>query len=307
MVMSKNNKKLTLFFLSPILLPLFVFTAHHSYQVNHTKNGHDIRVMTYNIRRYGKESSKTFLWENRKKDLLPFLNDFQPDFIGMQEVTKQQLKDIQENLNDYAFFGEFRHPKGLISLFATDEATPIFYKKDTYQLLDHGTFWLNQTKTKRKPGWGAFINRICTWGKFKTDTHHTLWLFNTHLDHQSEKARTEGIKLIIKEINQRTKNNEPVILMGDFNAPSIDPKSPVGTIMFDQQYKMFDTKQNANMVTGESWTAFKKGWSGQTKTIDYILINNPSLFTIVQHSTPTRTDGKRLSDHNPVIVDFSLV
>ena len=41
--------------------------------------------------------------------------------------------------------------------------TLIFYRKDKYDLVDSGTFWLSETPELPSLGWNGGCNRLCTW------------------------------------------------------------------------------------------------------------------------------------------------
>jgi endonuclease/exonuclease/phosphatase family metal-dependent hydrolase len=284
-------------------------TATEKYQnINSIKKGESTtRVMTFNVRREGKEPAQEYTWSERLPHIATLLKDIAPDIIGFQEAGDNQINDLQKILpNTYQWFGQGRKQGGIAGWFVSvDEHTPIFYNAKKFALIESGTFWLNPKKQKYKTGWGAWLNRICTWAHFKDKkTNKKLWVFNTHLDNKSERARVEGIKLILNEIKQKTNVTDPVILMGDFNAQSVTPESDIGAVI--QQFKIINAKEIAQHTSGPTWTAFKKGWQGQTKTIDYIMINNANLFSIKNYMIPVPTHGKRVSDHNPVVIDLQL-
>lgn len=45
-----------------------------------------------------------------------------------------------------------------------------------------------------------------------------FWVFNTHLDHIGETAKTKSIALILTQIERENQRNYQVILLGDFNS-----------------------------------------------------------------------------------------
>lgn len=263
----------------------------------------DICVMSFNVRRDGKESNPHYLWKNRTPLIKDMLTNIKPDILCLQEAGENQIIDIENIVgHNYAWVGEGRQQGGVVGWFVSvDEHTPIFYNRSRFKLLTYETFWLNPTKTPKKSGWGAWLNRICTWAKFMDLQSNTvLWIFNTHLDHMSAQARSEGLKLIIKEIEHKTNNQETALLMGDFNEPLAS--GPLADIIASNQYKMINTKNIAQKIKGPHWTAFQKGWEGSGKSIDHILINTPEAFTITEHTTWVHPENKRASDHNPVFI-----
>ena len=64
--------------------------------------------------------------------------------------------------------------------------------------------------------WDTACPRICTWVRL-TDkvTGRTFCFANTHTDHNSELARTEGMKLIMKRMREFAPGGMPVVFTGD--------------------------------------------------------------------------------------------
>src|SRR5688500_14256837 len=102
-------------------------------------NGQSLRVATYNIR-YDNKSDTANAWNKR----LPFLtgivefHDF--DIFGTQEVQHHQLQDMMKLLPVYAHIGVGRDDGK-----TGGEYSGIFFKKDRFELLKQGTFWLSAT------------------------------------------------------------------------------------------------------------------------------------------------------------------
>lgn len=103
------------------------------------------------------------------------------------------------------------------------ELVPILYNRKKFKVVEHGHFWISQTpSTPGSKSWNTACTRMCTWGLFKyklqdgqppSDTHQ-FYVFNLHLDHVSEAARVEGIKLVLAQIALKTQNTVPSILLG---------------------------------------------------------------------------------------------
>ena len=141
------------------------------------------------------------------------LKFYNPDIFGTQEGLVHQLKYIDSVLVDHQFVGVGRDDgkeKG--------EHCAIFFNSKKFKVIGQSTFWLSPTPDTVSKGWGAQLNRICTYAFFRNiKTKKYLWIFNAHFDHISELARENSAKLIIEKIEQLNKENYPVVLMGDFN------------------------------------------------------------------------------------------
>lgn len=260
------------------------------------------RIMTFNIRRQGKEKNVQNLWEQRKKRVENLIKQVNPDFMGLQEPTKEQIEDLAQMLNQYAWFGKGRGPSwgGL----GENEYNPIFYSKDRFELLDHGTFSINAC-SKIEYAWDpkkyGLLPRICTWGKFKDKkSGQQLYVYNTHLDHKFQKAQLHGLATIIEFMNAQ-KEELPIILMGDFNtelSPEIKNTLPA-------HFK--DAKELAQQHLGPQET--RTGWDfEELKKIDHILFKKSSApISVLEYKVIEEANTKLLpSDHRPVVVDICL-
>lgn len=171
-----------------------------------------ISVMTYNIW-YANPDAGENIWENRRDGVVQTIMDQKTDIAGLQEVLYPQLKYLEEKLGDFGWVGVGRDDGKQKGEFA-----PIFYRKQRFELLDSGNFWLSETPDSAgSMGWDAVCVRIVTWAKFR-DIHsgHGFFVFNTHFDHEGDTARLKSAALLIERLN-RIAGDQPVIVTGDFN------------------------------------------------------------------------------------------
>ncbi|MBN4052618.1 endonuclease/exonuclease/phosphatase family protein, partial [bacterium AH-315-K20] len=54
-------------------------------------------------------------------------------------------------------------------------------------------------------------------------TGQGVYVFNVHMDHRSQPSRERGVELIAARIAERAHGDEPVVVMGDFNAGERNP------------------------------------------------------------------------------------
>ena len=254
-----------------------------------------LRVATYNIRMDTKADSLN-AWTYRKDDVKALVRYHDIDIFGTQEGFLHQLQDICE-LPEYVYFGAGRDD-GL----SAGEHSAIFYKKDRFEVLESGNFWLSETPETPGKGWDATCcNRICSWAKFKEkNTGKSFYFFSVHFDHQGKIARLESGKLMVKKMQEIVKNAS-VICVGDFNST---PET--------EQIQLLSTYLNdARIVThsppyGPEGT-FNRRFAnpvGEAR-IDYIFVCND--VQVLKYASITDNNGKNYpSDHLPVIVDIVL-
>ncbi|NLX21796.1 MAG: endonuclease/exonuclease/phosphatase family protein [Phycisphaerae bacterium] len=178
----------------------------------------DLRVMTFNIR-YGAAKDGENDWQHRREMVFQVLRDHRPDVVGLQEALRFQIDEMLAAAPGY----------GEIAVGRDDgknagEASAILYRTDRLEIDEQGTFWLSDTpEVAGSKHWGNAITRLCTWARLRDkQTKAHFYMYNTHLDHQSQPARERGAELIVQRINQRS-HRDPIILTGDLNADERNP------------------------------------------------------------------------------------
>jgi len=281
-------------------------------------NAQAVRFATFNIRRAGWEAQEKHRWENRKASACKALNDIHPDILGMQEVTSQQREDIVSALSEYAVFGEPRSVfvAGVLqyavmhtNLFgmiwekykAQDEQCPIFYNTNTLTLKEYGTFGIN-------PAWyglTSYVPRICTWGLFEEKaTSKKFYVYNVHLDNTSSVFRYNQLELVLTDIKRRT-HDQPVILMGDFNANMFVKGADMGLVQQLADAHLFLAKSIAQTISGPTQT--RTGWDcEQLKMIDHIFMRSEQSQVLNYVVVENEVNDVMISDHRPVYTDIAF-
>ena len=259
-------------------------------------NAQDLSVMTYNIKLdYPKEGENS--WANRKPFLINQIKFYEPDVLGVQEAMPNQMKEMDNLLEDYSYVGVGRDDGK-----DSGEYSAIFYKKDNLKVLESSTFWLSETPQKVSMGWDAVCNRVCTYALFKNKrTKQKFWVFNTHFDHVGEIARKASAILLIQKIKELNTKNLPVILMGDFN---LEPESE--NIKYITTHLKDSKEVSLSKPFGPSGTF--NGFNFHepvTRRIDYIFVS--SKIKVNTHAVLSDNwDCKYPSDHLPVYVKLQF-
>ena len=291
----------------------------YSVDENRTMEDYILKVMSFNIQTENGTSVDFALRAEMFRDLL---DDRQPDSIGMQEVTVNWIKWMDSvSFNDsYAGVGEGRTPGG--------EASSIYYRKDKFELVASGTFWLSETPDvvgSSLPN--ANYPRICTWAHLRDKVTGFEYIHvNTHLDHNGNNSSSDGksirtnqIRIMLEYLQKLP--DVPMVLTGDFNQAK--------TTSEDVNYAMFKnilgestfTASTGEKITGNfaearadaAWTVSPDQWASMTKywdegsssynpakkPIDYVFYT-PANFTAVRYENiHYHRDGIYMSDHLP--------
>jgi endonuclease/exonuclease/phosphatase family metal-dependent hydrolase len=253
----------------------------------------DLRLMSFNVRYENDEDAGSRSWPQRLPGIVRMIRDESPDVIGVQEARHGQAADMWASLPDYEFIGQARDDGK-----RNGEYTGIFYRRDRFEpdSADQGTFWLSDTP--QKPGsksWGNEIPRTATWLRL-TDraTRRGFYVFNTHWDHRHQGSRTPAARLIVQRIRERKEVDEPVVLLGDFNAIENNPavKHLVSEAGLIDTFQALHAGEK-NRRTLHFWSDTREG----ILKVDHILVSRGAK---VANAAIRDRDKPMVSDHFPV-------
>ena len=249
----------------------------------------ELKLVSYNIR-YDAKGDRGFRdWPNRKQGLIQFLQEGEFSVMGLQEVLQNQLEDLEKGLPKFATVGVGRSDgkKG-------GEYSPILFDTEVWKVDSEqtGTFWLSDTPEKAgSKSWGNSVTRICTWARLVGKSGEGIYVFNTHFDHKSQASREKAADLILARIKVRRFLDEPVFLMGDFNATRSNPAVQT----FLKSGLLIDPGQAVQKLTFNRWESGLKGGL----RIDHIFMSSSigeATFEILLDGDPPH------SDHHPVLL-----
>lgn len=281
-----NTVKQIVCALFALILPAVGIGTVEDYGSKATAAEDAIRIMSYNVRN-GEHG--------RGKNVPQSIADYLPDSVGLQECEGTWYMTLGTHLKDrYDIVGVGR----LTGIKCIGEATAIMYRKDKYNLIDSGTFWLSETPDKVSIGWDAKHHRTCTWVILENkETHEQYVHLNTHLDHMGELARTNGLALVLKKAESY---DLPVVVTGDFNFEKSDP---LYTQLISGNLK--DTQDMAEItMSGKTYHAYNGGEDGEP--IDFICVNE-KITSVKEYRIVRDIYGNTyLSDHYPIFADIII-
>lgn len=252
-----------------------------------------LTVMSFNIR-YATAQDFGNRWDNRRGSVVDCIRRIGPDLLGLQECRLDgQIQDVMNDLQEYGWFGE---PRGGESDSAL-EMTPVLYRRDRFQAIDNGNFWLSKSPTvSGSRSWGAWLPRTLTWVRLR-DGERRLLFANTHFDHFSGKAREKSAEMV-KTWTRSRSEDEACILTGDFNASKESEPYRILTGVLPDPFR--DPRLGERPAEG-SFHGY--GLLNPPAPIDWVLAS-PELIPQQAWVEDGRAEGGWLSDHHPVVVEF---
>jgi len=275
--------------LATLLLLLPVAACH----VGPATHDLTLSVMSFNVRN-GRANDGDNSWSNRRPLVAQVIRDHDADVLGLQEAFRFQLDQLLEDSPGYAEVGEGRAGG------TKDEYSAILYRADRFDLLDSGTFWLSDTPSVVSKHWGHHHYRVCTWAHLRdVATDRALYVFNTHFDHQSQRARANGAALIRQRIRDRA-TDDPVVLTGDMNAGEENP-AIAELKARDSSFPLRDSFRVLHPDAAEVGTG-NGGYRGRRDgaKIDYVFVS-PGFEVLAATIDNATRKGRYPSDHYPVV------
>jgi endonuclease/exonuclease/phosphatase family metal-dependent hydrolase len=267
--------------------------------------GAPLAVASFNVR-YGTAEDGDNHWDRRRELVLEVLREMDADLVGLQEALDFQIAEMLEALPRYAAVGVGRDDGR-----GAGEHVAILFDRARFRLADSGTFWLSDTPAvPASRTWGNRIPRIATWARFVDRDGTAFWLWNVHLDHQSQPSRERSTALLAERIAARPWPQEPVLVTGDFNAgednvamtPLLAPTGDGGAErarLVDTFRVLFPHEQAAGTISGFDPTRTTG------PKIDYVLAP-PDAEVLGASIVRWSRDGRCPSDHFPVLARVRL-
>ena len=230
----------------------------------------EAKIISYNIR-LGVADDGANSWEHRREATLRMLEREAPTVFGIQEGYLFQVKYIEENLPQYGRVGVGRDDGK-----EGGEIMAVFYLRDRYDLLDRTMTWVHLREKA---------------------TGKEFYYFNTHLDHKGVVARREGVKLVVREVQQIAGRKAAVVVGGDLNS-TIDDR------IFDPLKKFMTPAREKAPVTDRKGTYNGWGQAPNSMVIDHLFVRN---MKCLSYRTLDGDYGvPYISDHYPIEIVVRL-
>lgn len=244
----------------------------------------ELNVVSFNIRCANDRDGNSIA--ERAPRLKKVLADCNADIIGLQEMVPEWEIYIRKYYEDeYEIFNKYRATQEL-------EAAPILWKKDVFQCVRKGYFWLSDTPEKESKGWDELYDcyRICMWVilEHKASGKRICYM-NTHFGF-GDKGQVQSVELIRKY--QQEYSEYPAFITGDFNMYTSSPAYK----------KMTEYFTDVNMATAKDIRPTYHGYNqGGEGLIDFCFAD-AAIRSVSYKRIDDLVDGKFPSDHYGILM-----
>ena len=249
-----------------------------------------LKVISFNIRCCDDKDGHAVV--ERAPRLKAATEPYDADVIGVQEYTPVWEKPLDEIYGDkYDFFNKYRCSTGHV------ESAPILWKRDKFECVKKGYFWLSDTPEVESRGWDSLPhNRICIYALLREKESGKEFCFiNTHFGFGDD-CQIKSAALIAEYAKKIS--DAPTFVTGDFN---MTPAS----VGYAEMTKSFT---DVNMMTVRDMRSTYHGYDlsvERDEHIDYCFIDG-SIKPIAQEIIDKSFDGKFPSDHFGVYSEIEM-
>ncbi len=246
-----------------------------------------LSLVTYNL--WGTER-----WPERAPALQRFCETYQPDIMGVQELSPESRTVIDASLPHHARVDD--------DLPGWTTEGNLWWNTGLLELIDHGA---------EDVGFEIHRDRRLFWVRLRVqDRPRTLWIGDVHLTapdtreelDEGRNSRVRETKRIIEALQQLVSNDEPAFLLGDFN-DSLAPLANLFVSGFSSCFAKLDQLPPPTMPSfGERLLTY--GFSSSF-VYDWIVAND--------HARPLSASSPHVyanlippSDHWPVHAVYEL-
>lgn len=183
----------------------------------------ELTLASFNIRLDTSSDTDYKDWQARKANCMAVVRNHAFDVFGLQEVLANQQTDFKEMLPEYDFYFVGRDT-GI-----SGEAVGVGYRKDKFELVEWGRFWLSDTpdKASNSLNWGGMTrHRVCAWVRLQHKASgKNFYFLSTHLEVDNNGNSYAGVReksaqLIISRLREENSLGLPQFVVGDMNPGS---------------------------------------------------------------------------------------
>lgn len=246
---------------------------------------------------------------NRNLLIRDLIQKYAPNACTFQECNPKTSRTGDTPIASLLAFGY----EEVLPELADRNFTPVFYNRNTTELLDSGYFLFDgkNDKNSKSVTWAILCERA-TKKCFAVLSVHFWWKWESEEDDEQRKANARQLAAFCKELYE--KYPIPFLVAGDLN-------SGIGSHQGNAAYNemlalgMLDTRDLAtdstDMLTAHDYPILNEdgryvNGGEPIKTLDYIFSFLQQPKSLDRFAVLTEPDALNSSDHCPLILDFEI-
>jgi len=319
-------KKKVLSYILLFALTLSLFSGMNLRNVNAGTDDAKLKIMSFNVLTTSTQPIEAaYEGKTRGELLIEMIDTYQPNSMGLNEVTQKWKDYLDSNVIPHAYAGGASYSltgtkadDGTTSLMSgSNEYSPILYRSDLYDVEETGGYWFSATPNVKSKYTdildsngnllykGMAYDRVMSYAVFKyKGTNEIAYIhINSHFDHKS----ADYINILCsKQVRQKADElaqiyQRPVVLSGDMNATE---ESGAYKYLADEKNGYLDAKYVSDSYsTLPSCAGYGTGYDVKAYTvIDHIFVSAGNI-GVYKHDILKKP---YISDHSAVYVELSL-
>ena len=258
------------------------------------KTENKLKILDYNVR-YTDDGPGKMISE-RAPRLKKLAEQLDPDLMGFQEATPTWMGLLKDFFGaEYGYSYKERSPG--------DESSPVFWKKDKFEKVDEGYFWLSETPDIQSKGWTAGHFRICSWVKLKIKaTGKEFLYFNAHWD-GGEDVHIGSAALTLSRARKLGAFSKcAMFLTADFN---MVPWSK-GYNLLVESGELGDVNADLDNLQDGTIDGYNEGKEEQ-RIIDMCFYSLNKAVPVSYRILNEKIDGGYISDHRGLLIEVAVL
>lgn len=250
-------------------------------------------------------------WAVRRPAVKAFFKQNDIDVVGLQEVRRTQVANLEEDLGDeWSIYCPGRLSGGTMTR-TSDESVGVMYRKARFNCLDYGCFWLSDSPYEvASLRTGQDYPMIISWLHLeeKEVPGKDLWFFSCHVSwsvQANPDLPDEEVETLVSQIEYLTDidrvnfktSSTPIFVVGDFN-------NEIGNSPMQTLEGLFN---DARLTCPETASTYRNtynayGSDNSQNIIDFIFYGKGTpVEYIVDNSTAYDPNVFYISDHYPLL------
>lgn len=227
--------------------------------------------------------------EERAPRIKALMEKYDADTVGFQEIKPVWADFLKETFSqNYQVYQVYRTTTG------KPEGPALIWKKEKFECLEKGVFWLSDTPREESQGWDTMgYPRNALWVKLKDRQSGKIFAhITTHFGFGDE-GQVKSAAVLAQKVEEL---NCPTVITGDFN---LRPTN----VAYGELTKYFVDVNRATVQ--DNATTFHKYGTVDNAVIDYIFVTKDVVPGSYQRLTETY-DGKFPSDHYGILGELEV-